>query len=177
MAKPKAERPTNNPIGQRINHVLSKMDKVGDYAYMAAYFGVKVPSVYGWVDTGRIHKSRLSTLVDWSGYPHSWWLDNGPISEPSGPTIGLKPANSAPGVYQISTRSPTDVDSDKPMPTLAQAVEVLSLHINAIALSEREAAKALLSALVATPAIHPTVTEGLERLCNAANNTPNAAAA
>lgn len=62
-------------------------------------------------------------------------------------------------------------------PTLAQAVEVLSLHINAIAPAEREAARALLSALVATPAIHPTVTEGLERLCNAADSTPNAAAA
>ena len=76
MAKPKRERPTENDFGKRINLVCREKGIPGDYAAVAAYFGVKVPSVYGWIDDGRIAKTKLSKLVEWSGRPLGWWLGN-----------------------------------------------------------------------------------------------------
>jgi hypothetical protein len=46
----------------------------GDYAALAAEFDVKVPSVYGWIDNGRIAKTKLPKLVEWSGKKLEWWL-------------------------------------------------------------------------------------------------------
>lgn len=63
-----------NPIGMRINLVMAEKKMVGDYAAVADHFGVKVPSVYGWLDSGRISKGRLPDLETWSGKPMSWWL-------------------------------------------------------------------------------------------------------
>ena len=74
MAKHKQQRETANPIGMKINEVMLTKGMSGDYAAVAEYFDVKVPSVYGWVDTGRISKSRLPALAVWSGRPVSWWL-------------------------------------------------------------------------------------------------------
>lgn len=76
MAKPKRERPTDNAFGLKINLVLSEMGMPGDYAALAKAFGVRVPSVYGWIDNGRIHKNKLSQLAEWSGRPLEWWLDS-----------------------------------------------------------------------------------------------------
>jgi hypothetical protein len=75
MAKHKKERSTNNAIGLKINEVMRAKGMVGDYSAVATHFRVAVPSVYGWVDTGRIHKDRLNTLSIWSGRPVTWWLD------------------------------------------------------------------------------------------------------
>lgn len=84
MAKPKRERVTDNPIGRKINLVLAEMGMPGDYAALAKAFDVRVPSVYGWIDNGRIHKNKLTRLVEWSGRPLEWWLgapSSGPHNE------------------------------------------------------------------------------------------------
>jgi SOS-response transcriptional repressor LexA len=94
MAKHKKERATANKIGLKINEVMLEKDMVGDYAAVAALFQVAVPSVYGWVDTGRISKDRLPALAQWSGRPLSWWLDSNQIDLNSAPWQG---ANVVPG--------------------------------------------------------------------------------
>lgn len=109
MAKPKAERPTTNPFGMRVNHVLLEKNLLGDYAHLAAMFDVKVPSVYGWIDTGRIHKSKLTKLVEWSGYPHAWWLDTGPISQPLATSATAPFVQAESAVYQMTPRPPLDM--------------------------------------------------------------------
>lgn len=76
MAKPKRERPSDNPIGQKINHVLREKGLTGDYLTLAKEFEVALTSVYGWVDKGRISKDRLPKLAHWSGYPLDWWLSS-----------------------------------------------------------------------------------------------------
>lgn len=85
MAKHKKERQTTNPIGLKINDVLREKNLIGDYAAVAEYFGVAVPSVYGWVDKGRISKDRLPMLTTWSGKPLTWWL--GAEAEPDNASL------------------------------------------------------------------------------------------
>lgn len=75
MAKPKRERETNNPIGQKINVVLAEKGMAGDYAALAKEFDVAVTSVYGWVEKGRIRKDRLPKLANWSNKSLKWWLE------------------------------------------------------------------------------------------------------
>jgi transposase len=75
MPKPKRARETSNPLGQKLNTILAEKGMEGDYAAVAKHFGVAVPSVYGWIDNGRISKSRLTQLAEWSGRPITWWLD------------------------------------------------------------------------------------------------------
>lgn len=75
MAKPKRVRETTNSIGSRINLVLEEKGMPGDYGAVAKHFGVALTSVYGWVEKGRISKTRLPALVEWSGRPLEWWLD------------------------------------------------------------------------------------------------------
>lgn len=80
MAKPKRVRPTTSRIGSKINIVLDEKGMPGDYAALAKEFDVALTSVYGWVDNGRISKSRLPKLADWSGRPLEWWLDTEPTA-------------------------------------------------------------------------------------------------
>lgn len=75
---------------------------------------------------------------------------------------------------QIAKWPPTSARAGTP-PTLAQSVEVLSLHLNQLDPKDRDAAKALLSALVSSPALHGHIATGLEQLC--AGNTAKATAA
>lgn len=74
MPKPKRARETLNPIGQKLNEVMAEKGIEGDYAAVAKHFSVAVPSIYGWIDYGRINKSRLNALALWSGKSVSWWL-------------------------------------------------------------------------------------------------------
>lgn len=76
MAKPKRVRETTNTFGRRVNQAMEEQRIPGDYAALAAIFEVKVPSVYGWIDNGRISKSKLPKLVEWSGRPLEWWLNS-----------------------------------------------------------------------------------------------------
>lgn len=85
MAKHKKERVTANKLGLKFNEVMREKNIVGDYAAVAEWFTVAVPSVYGWVDKGRISKDRLPSLVTWSGRPLTWWLDA--ETDPSNPTL------------------------------------------------------------------------------------------
>jgi predicted DNA-binding transcriptional regulator AlpA len=44
-------------------------------AQVAAFFGIKPPSVYDWYEHGRIHKKHYPKLIELSGKPIAWWLD------------------------------------------------------------------------------------------------------
>ena len=43
-------------------------------AEVARHFGVKQPSVQGWIKTGRVLKSRIPGLAAYFGKPLAWWL-------------------------------------------------------------------------------------------------------
>lgn len=43
-------------------------------AEVARHFGVKQPSVQGWMKTGRILKSRIPALSAYFNKPLAWWL-------------------------------------------------------------------------------------------------------
>lgn len=65
----------------------------------------------------------------------------------------------------LQTPTPATFPSRKTPPTLSQCVEGLALHLNLIAPANREAAKSLLSALVATPSLHGNIAASIEQLC------------
>lgn len=75
MPKPIKERDTSNPLGQKINQVMREKGMGGDYGALARAFTVKTPSVYDWIDHGRLGKERYNTLVAWSGRSLDWWFD------------------------------------------------------------------------------------------------------
>jgi len=75
MPKPAKVRETSNPIGIKINMIMLEKGIPGEYAALASVFGVKPPSVYDWIDHGRIGKNQYQQLVDWSGRPLEWWFD------------------------------------------------------------------------------------------------------
>lgn len=72
---PKDGRTTKNAFGQKFLRVMKDKGLAHDFAAVAAAFGVKVPSVYDWVDHGRFAKSRFADLVAWSGRSLDWWFD------------------------------------------------------------------------------------------------------
>lgn len=71
----RAVRTTTNPFGQKFLRVMRDKGIDQDFAAAAAAFGVKVPSVYDWVDHGRFAKIRFARLVEWSGRSLNWWFD------------------------------------------------------------------------------------------------------
>lgn len=75
MPKPQQERKTSNPLGQKINALMREKGLTGDYAAIARAFDVKTPSVYDWIDHGRLGKERYAALVQWSGRSLDWWFD------------------------------------------------------------------------------------------------------
>lgn len=82
MPKPISERKTSNPLGMKINSVMREKGMEGDYAALAAIFGVKTPSVYDWITHGRLGKERYARLVEWSGKGLNWWFD---VPDPCAP--------------------------------------------------------------------------------------------
>ena len=100
MPKPKKVRDTSNPIGLKFHKVMEDKDIVADYAAVASAFGVATPSVYDWIDHGRIKKDRYRQLVEWSGRPLDWWFDIEPastatpaINQNGAPYVVLRTAN------------------------------------------------------------------------------------
>ena len=75
MPKSQQERNTENPLGQKINALMREKGICGDYRALANVFDVKTPSVYDWVDHGRLSKDRYAALVKWSGRSLDWWFD------------------------------------------------------------------------------------------------------
>lgn len=75
MPKSQQERNTSNPLGQKINALMREKGIAGDYAAIARAFDVKTPSVYDWIDHGRLGKDRYLALVKWSGRSLDWWFD------------------------------------------------------------------------------------------------------
>lgn len=107
MPKPKRVRPTTHPIGLKVNQVMDALGIPGDYAAVAAHFGVAVTSVYGWVDKGTIAKNRYTDLAAWSGKPLAWWFDSAPSAPPAAPF----------SYQQDSQRPPPAVSSPAPIYT------------------------------------------------------------
>lgn len=75
MPKPMKQRETDNPIGKKFHAVMAEKLMVGDYRALAKDFKVSTPSVYDWIDHGRISKERYPRLVEWSGRSLDWWFD------------------------------------------------------------------------------------------------------
>lgn len=93
MAKPKAVRATTNPLGQKINQIMESQGHAGDYAWLAAHFGIAVPSTYSWIDKGTVSKEHYPKLVEWSGKSLDWWFDVPPLYNRTGTSApyGLHP--------------------------------------------------------------------------------------
>jgi hypothetical protein len=72
---PKQGRTTANPLGKKFLEMMKLKGIEDDYTALAAAFGVKVPSVYDWIDHGRFSKARYAELVRWSGRSLDWWFD------------------------------------------------------------------------------------------------------
>lgn len=72
---PKLRRTTSNPLGKKLLEVMRAKGITDDYVALAEAFGVKVPSVYDWIDHGRLAKERYPQLVEWSGRSLDWWFD------------------------------------------------------------------------------------------------------
>lgn len=97
MPKPMKLRDTSNPIGLKFHKVMKEKGIVADYAAVARAFGVATPSVYDWIDHGRIGKDRYRQLVEWSGRHLDWWFDIAPArAEPTVPVAANQ--NGAPYV-------------------------------------------------------------------------------
>ena len=80
MPKPLKLRDTANPIGLKFHEVMRDKNIVADYAAVARAFEVATPSVYDWIDHGRISKDRYPQLVQWSGRPLDWWFNIQPAA-------------------------------------------------------------------------------------------------
>lgn len=62
------------PIALKLD---AEMERLGTtIPEMAALFGVKVPSVYDWLNFGRIAKKHLPRLAQWSGRQIDWWIND-----------------------------------------------------------------------------------------------------
>lgn len=72
---PKAPRTTDNPFGRKLLDVLAEKGHADDLNVLANAFGVKLPSVYDWVNHGRFAKERYADLVSWSNRSLHWWFD------------------------------------------------------------------------------------------------------
>ena len=83
MPKPKSERVTDNPFGQKLNSVMRAQGIGGDYRALADVFGVRPQSVYDWVKHGRFAKERFADLVAWSGKSLHCWFDVPELSRPT----------------------------------------------------------------------------------------------
>ena len=109
MPKPTQERPTTNGLGQKINAVMREQGFEGDYARLAKVFNVKTPSVYDWIDHGRLGKERYAKLVEWSERNLDWWFDI-PVSA----SIQYSRASSHSATVKLLR------DSDQPTSVVAQ---------------------------------------------------------
>lgn len=115
MPKSQQERNTSNPLGQKINALMREKGIAGDYAAIARAFDVKTPSVYDWVDHGRLGKERYLALVKWSGRSLDWWFDipssciardEPSTSQPSHPLIASENVKNASLVKATRGKSP-----------------------------------------------------------------------
>ena len=111
---------------------------------VATAFGVKPPSVTGWITTGRIHKNKISQLVTYFGKPLEHWhfMDQGsqpyaknraadpPHTEPANvlPYIGKK-LTPSPG--QQLARDSDDWDDARKWLTVDERAEIIArAHAN-----------------------------------------------
>lgn len=86
-------------------------------ADVAGLFGVKPPSVYDWINFGRIAKKHLPRLVEVFGHSVDWWITGVEISA-NAKTTGM-PAGIARLAGVLEGRS------DEEMERIARALELL----------------------------------------------------
>lgn len=73
-------------IDEHIGHRLRRvMDERGlDVAAVAKLFGVKAPSVYDWLNFGRVAKKHIPNFVRELGHTAEWWISGeGDSDEPT----------------------------------------------------------------------------------------------
>lgn len=99
MPRPKKTLDTKDPLGQKINLVMTEKGIAGDYGALAKVFGVTTASAREWVQLGRMAKERYTKLAEWSGRSLDWWFDVPTLttqpwlaSEPSAPYGSIGPA-------------------------------------------------------------------------------------
>lgn len=120
LAVPNSAMPktTDSPaahIGQRL---LAEMQARNmSHADVAALFGVKPPSVYDWINFGRIAKKHLPRLVEIFGHSVHWWL-TGDEDESASQNVGL-PRGLARLNAVLQGRSDEEIDR------IARAIELL----------------------------------------------------
>lgn len=118
-----------------ISAVASRINKDASYVSRMRY----PPSKAGFKRMGE-------DTVDLLNNAYPGWL--------AAPLVAEAPASWPPAPRHKNTTS-----------SLAQAVEVIALHLNQIANTDKDAAKALLAALVSSPGIHGTIAASLAQLC------------
>lgn len=106
MPKPKKPSPITSPIGRKFHQIMDEKGITGDYKALADAFGVKAPSVYGWIRHTRIAKDKYARLVEWSGRSLHWWFDlpehGAAQSQPAPPML----AQQTKGVYDLKPSQP-----------------------------------------------------------------------
>jgi len=70
--------PQKNQLGQKLKSAIK--DKGVTQREVAKHFGVRPPSVNGWIANGRIDKKHIPKLVTYFEKPYAWWLDNGAVN-------------------------------------------------------------------------------------------------
>ncbi len=101
MPKPKSERVTDNPFGQKLNSVMRAQGIGGDYRALADVFGVRPQSVYDWVKHGRFAKERFADLVAWSGKSLHCWFDVPELSRPTPAPEPMPATNERAATYLV----------------------------------------------------------------------------
>ncbi len=71
--------PKTTHLGEKLKQEMARLGLKN--AQIAELFGVKTPSVYDWIQFGRIHKKHFPQLVKVFGRPLSWWLNSPPEDE------------------------------------------------------------------------------------------------
>ena len=64
---------TETHLGKKLEKEAARLGM--NPTQVAAYFGVKPPSVYGWYAKGSIHHKHFYKLVQLTGKPLEWWFD------------------------------------------------------------------------------------------------------
>ncbi|MBB2918305.1 helix-turn-helix domain-containing protein [Cupriavidus alkaliphilus] len=113
LAMPKTPTPPEH-IGARL---LAEMQERNlSHADVAAMFGVKPPSVYDWINYGRMAKKHLPKLVEVFGHSVNWWL-TGRDDE------GMQSPGLPRGLARLSTV--LEGKSDEEIERIARALELL----------------------------------------------------
>jgi phage repressor protein C with HTH and peptisase S24 domain/plasmid maintenance system antidote protein VapI len=87
-------------IGDRLRDEMSRRNL--SHAQVADLFGVKAPSVYDWVNFGRIAKKHIPKLIEEFGHTADWWI--------TGEEAAVSPSFLSMGAEGLADRIKTVID-------------------------------------------------------------------